>query len=117
MNGNDDRRAAAGMHIGMCVFMLLFAIFWCITTLRMGAWFMTPFGLLFVGLSVWRIWMCVKLMRREKDGGKNPRTPEREPWDRPVEVSRTAGDFCPYCGASADSSFQYCPKCGRQLPK
>lgn len=77
MNPSDDRKAAAGMHMGMCVFAVLFSIFWCVMAVRVGAGFMVIFGVLFVGLSLWRLALCVKMLRREKGkwGRKSPVPP------------------------------------------
>lgn len=78
MNPSDDRKAAAGMHMGMCVFAVLFSIFWCVMAVRVGAGFMVIFGVLFVGLSLWRLALCVKMLRREK-GEVGPEKPCASP--------------------------------------
>lgn len=121
MNPSDDRKAAAGMHMGMCVFAVLFSIFWCVMAVRVGAGFMVIFGVLFVGLSLWRLALCVKMLRREKGevGPEKPCASSRDPWDRkqePAPPARSAdGGFCPYCGAETGEGFRYCPNCGRSL--
>jgi hypothetical protein len=28
---------------------------------------------------------------------------------------RFAGDFCPFCGTRVEASFDYCPKCGKDI--
>lgn len=36
------------------------------------------------------------------------------PLDEPGTANKTA--FCPYCGVRVAEGFQYCPRCGKQLP-
>lgn len=31
--------------------------------------------------------------------------------------TRTAGSFCPYCGAEVDGDYRFCNKCGKELPR
>jgi ribosomal protein S27AE len=30
---------------------------------------------------------------------------------------RQASPFCPFCGAGVQGEFEFCPRCGKQLPK
>ena len=120
MNGNDDRKAGAAYQIAICVFVILFALFWCGVVAATGAWFMLIFGLFFLGISVFRLVMCIKALNKEKEKDRGSSTTRREtdPWNRPPHPTGTASSgsaFCPYCGAAVDSGFQFCPKCGRRL--
>lgn len=36
--------------------------------------------------------------------------------DNRNSVEKEADAFCPYCGAEAETDYQYCAKCGRKLP-
>lgn len=37
--------------------------------------------------------------------------------DTAQKSSFTTSSFCPYCGKGVDGDFEYCPKCGKRLPK
>ena len=111
-----ERKAAGGMHIGIGIFSVVFAVFWCIMAASMGAWFMLIFGIPFTGLMVFRLVMSIKMMDREKP---------KEPWEGGQSYTGSAGytpsgtarqgSYCPYCGSAVEETFEYCPKCGRKL--
>lgn len=120
---DKDRKAGRAMGIGSTVFGLVFAIFWCIMAAAMGAGFMLIFGIPFVGMMVYRLVLCLRYTKEEKNGS-------REPWERPAdgwttyqnepqwesgEPRRSGSGYCPYCGAAVAGDFEYCPKCGRKL--
>ena len=109
-----ERKAGKAYHMGFAVFGLIFAIFWCIAAVSMGAGFMLIFGLPFVGLMVFRL---VVMAKHGEEGPKQPPRQEADPWERQEFPRReTAGNgFCPYCGSSVEDTFEYCPKCGRKL--
>ena len=115
---DKERKAAGGMHIGMSIFSVLFAIFWCIMAASMGAWFMLIFGIPFVGFMIFRLTVSIKMMNEEN-------AKPSEPWEggqnytgsagyAPSGTSRQGG-YCPYCGSAVEETFEYCPKCGRKL--
>lgn len=117
MDRDTEQKAGKAMALGMGVFMLVFSLIWCAVVYAMGVWFMLIPGLLFVGLSGYRLGILWKLSREEP---KKPPQDHPEPWDRPDTTSsrQPAGKgsrFCPYCGESLEPRFAFCPKCGRRL--
>lgn len=104
-----ERKAAKAWHKGMSLLAVIFGIFWCLTAMSMGAWFMLIFGIPFVGLLIYRL---VMVSKHDEAAPRQPRQ-ETDPWEpqaRPAE-----NGFCPYCGSAVEDSFEYCPKCGRKL--
>ncbi len=104
----------------------LFGVFWTVMAIAGGAWFMAPFGLIFIGVAV------VQAIYNFKNAtGKNrysqyditDENEELDPWDekfgekRQTEI-RSAGmsRFCPYCGTKVESDFEFCNSCGKKLP-
>lgn len=107
---DKERRAGKAMSVGSCIFGLIFSIFWCVAAASMGAWFMLIFGIPFVGMMVYRLYV---ISQYAKDDEKGPQS-ETDPWDRPAPSGQASGSgFCPYCGGSIQEGFEYCPKCGR----
>ena len=104
----------------------LFGVFWTVMAIAGGAWFMAPFGLIFIGVAV------VQAIYNFKNAtGKNryseyditDETEELDPWDerfgkKENNYSQPSGTslFCPYCGAKADPDYEFCNKCGKKLP-
>ena len=113
-----EKNAGKKMTIGSAVFGLVFSIFWCIMAVSMGAWFMLFFGVPFVGMMVYRLYVLCQLAKEDRKPEK-----EQEPWERPEipqqpRQEKSAGNgFCPYCGGSVEAGFTFCPKCGRRLPE
>lgn len=113
---DKERKAAGSYRIGISIFALMFAIFWCCAAAAMGAQIMLIFGIPFVGFMIFQLVISIKIMKQEKQ--KN-----EEPWDyhdtapEPPQSNPTgsSGGYCPYCGAGITDSFQFCPKCGRRL--
>lgn len=119
MDRDTERKAGKAMTLGTCVFSLLFALFWCALVYSMGAWFMLIPGVLFVGITAYRLAICLKLSREDKEKQQDRRE-SPDPWDRPQPSSSSqppqqGNRFCPYCGASLEAQFVFCPKCGRRL--
>lgn len=104
----------------------LFGVFWLVMAIAGGAWFMAPFGLVFIGVAV------VQAIYNFKNAtGKNryseyditDANEEPDPWNeqfgekRQTEVSDSGiNSFCPYCGAKAKADYEFCSKCGKKLP-
>lgn len=114
---DKERKAGKAMSVGSSVFGLIFAIAWCVIAVSMGAGFMLIFGLPFVGMMGYRLYVLLQVSKEEPGKGK-----PSEPWDRPDSTPRaptgnsTAGNgFCPYCGSAVQTDFEFCPKCGRRL--
>ena len=110
---DKEQQAGKAMTIGSSIFGLVFAIFWCIAAASMGAWFMLLFGIPFVGMMVYRLYVCLQYAKNDE---KKPPRKEADPWDRPVSSGNgaTGGKFCPYCGGSVQETFEFCPHCGRR---
>jgi hypothetical protein len=36
---------------------------------------------------------------------------------QPETISKEGAAFCPFCGAGVQGEFEFCPRCGKQLPK
>ena len=115
---DKERKIAGSYSIGISIFGLVFAIFWCCAAASMGAWFMLIFGIPFVGMMIFRLVTSIKMMQKGK--GKS----SADPWDRPAaEQTLSKSDafdsstngYCPYCGSAVHETFQFCPKCGRRL--
>ena len=113
-----EKKAGKAMTMGSCVFGLVFSIFWCIAAASMGAWFMLIFGIPFVGMMVYRLYVLSQYAKEEPTSAK-----ETDPWDRPAATKTPGqttcgeGRFCPYCGGERQESFAYCPICRRKLPE
>lgn len=118
---DQERKAGKAMTIGSCVFGLVFSIFWCIMAASMGAGIMLIFGIPFVCLTAYRLYIMLKLSKKED---RKPTVIDAEPWEIPDRTSTGTGytppaggsGYCPYCGGSIQESFEYCPKCGRKQP-
>lgn len=111
MDRRRERKAGAAYGIGVSLFVIAFALAWCAVVAAMGAWFMLIFGIFFLALAVFRLVMCIRMAKNEKNAHPDP-SREADPWDRPSRKD-PASTFCPYCGASMDPDFRYCPHCGR----
>ena len=105
-----EKKAGKAMTLGSCIFGLVFSIFWCCMALAIGAGFMLIFGIPFVGMMIYRLYVILQLSKEEPE-----QTPPKEtdPWDRPQETASGSG-YCPYCGSPIQAGFAYCPKCGRK---
>ena len=106
----------------------LFGVFWTIIAGSMGAWFMIPFGLIFVGLGVANAIYDFKNATGENryssfdivDGAEEP-DPLNERFGAPLQANNPENTilpsvFCPYCGAPAEGDFRFCNRCGKELP-
>ena len=106
-----ERKAGKALHLGSSIFGLVFAIFWCVMALSMGAGFMLLFGIPFVGMMIYRLYVISQFAKEDK-----PK--EQDPWDlpkaEPDKASGSGNPFCPYCGQSLEPAFEFCPKCGRR---
>lgn len=105
----------------------LFGVFWTVMAIAGGAWFMAPFGLIFIGVAV------VQAIYNFKNAtGKNrysqyditDENEETDPWnerfgenkDNVKITSAIKGRYCPYCGTKNEEDYKYCKDCGRELP-
>ncbi len=124
--GRGPSKMAAVGGIGAA----LFGVFWCILAASMGGWVMVPFGLIFVGIALYGAYYNYKNATSENrysvidivDGEEEP-DPLNEMYgskkainQQNMDESGTSVTFCPYCGTGVQSKFDFCPKCGKQLP-
>jgi len=123
-------RGPSRMGVAGGVAASLFGVFWCVVAASMGAGFMVPFGLIFIGLAVYNVIYNYHNATSEKrysiidivDGDEEP-DPLNEIYGKKASVNRgygeengTSAEYCPFCGKSVDSEFDFCPKCGKELP-
>jgi len=110
-----ERKAGKAMSLGSSIYGLVFSIAWCVIAVSMGAGFMLIFGIPFVGMMIYRLYVISQYAKEDKSEKK-----EQDPWDRPAMESGssysapTSSGFCPYCGSPIEADFEYCPKCGRK---
>lgn len=109
----------------------LFGVFWIIAACAIGGWFMAPFGLIFVAISV------IEAVYNFKNATQKNRYSEFDITDGAEEVdplnarfggnvninndnhnknSDKTNNFCPYCGNAVNGDFAYCNNCGKKLP-
>ena len=109
----------------------LFGVFWTIMAVGLGAWFMAPFGLIFIGLAVANAIYSFKnasgenrysayeiVEHTEEPDPLNERCGEvRNTTDKKdAEKSKKDSRFCPWCGEAVEGEFVYCNHCGKKLP-
>lgn len=130
----------------LSVLVALFGVFWIIAACAMGGWFMAPFGLIFVAVSVIDAVYSFKNATRENrysefditDSAEEPdplntrfgggRANIDADTDRRIRSTETAANinknnnndkinnFCPYCGNAVEGDYAYCNNCGKKLP-
>ena len=114
-----EKKAGKAMTMASSVYGLVFSIVWCIFAASMRVWLFVILGLFIVGMSAYRLYVCIQLSKEEK---KKELPPEVDPWDRPSipqpsrQETAASGKFCPYCGFELQEGFEFCPKCGRRQP-
>lgn len=108
----------------------LFGIFWCILAGSMGALFMIPFGLIFIGIAVYIVlynyhnatsedrYSIVDIVdEHEETDPLHEKYGKKGSANQAIrEENGTSAAYCPYCGTSVDVKFDFCPKCGKKLP-
>ena len=116
---DKEKKAGKAMTMSSLVFGLIFSIFWCVMAVSIGAWFMLFFGVPFVGMMAYRLYVFRQIA---KENEKKEQQKHADPWDRPAVTDEprqghTGSGFCPYCGGGIQEGFVFCPKCGRRLPE
>lgn len=113
-----------GGIVGIAV--ALFGVFWTVMAIAGGAWFMAPFGIIFVAISVIRVIYDFKNATGKNrysefditDENEEP-DPFNEKFGETVRREETVNDgsrFCPYCGAKNEDEYNFCVECGKKLP-
>ncbi len=113
-----------GGIIGIAV--ALFGVFWTVMTIVVEAWFMTPFGLIFIVIAIINTVYNFKNATGKNRYSQYDITDEGEepdPWDEKFGTDRdnrpqsaAAAKYCPYCGEKAEKDYKFCSSCGRELP-
>lgn len=110
----------------------VFGVFWCIVAGSMGAWFMIPFGLIFIVFAIYQAvyhhhnatsedrYSVIDIVDSEEESD-----PLNEKYGRQEKPAQTVGPegipgtsvaYCPYCDKPVEGDFDFCPKCGKKLP-
>ena len=112
----------------------VFGVIWTGAALSMGAPpFMALFGVVFVlaaiGGAVYNFFNATS-KNRLSDFDVTAGSEESDPLADALGCTRSAenhqisksdaprhfaGDFCPFCGAKVEASFNFCPKCGKNI--
>lgn len=113
-----------GGIVGIAV--ALFGVFWTVMAIAGGAWFMAPFGIIFVVISVIRTVYNFRNATGKNRYSEYDITDENEeidPWDErfgekrgETVQPRAKGRYCPYCGTKNENEYKFCTDCGRELP-
>ena len=107
-----------------------FGLVWTIFSINLGAPFIFPiFGIVFIGLAVFQAVYNLKnaagknrfsvfdiVDENEEPDPLNKLFSENEADNISHEGGKEAG-YCPYCGTGLDVGFEFCPKCGKKLPR
>lgn len=116
MNRDKERKAEKHYGVGISVAVIVFALFWCAMAARISAVFMLPFGLIFVGIAVYRLVMMLKLNQEKEQRPREPWEKDNRPTtETPPRQNAASGNFCPYCGEKTEGNFTFCPNCGRRI--
>ncbi len=108
----------------VCTMVVVFGIFWTSQAVYLSP-FLGIFGLLFVAIGVVIVIRSLKSSFGVKGSfggsGVQPYEVHREP--DPFDRSGFTGDgrsedtlYCPFCGTLVEREFEYCRRCGRNLP-
>ena len=113
-------RGPSGLGVFMGIIVSLFGVFWTIIVISIGAYFMVPFGVLFVaaaiGTAVFNYKYATRTHRYSEfdiaDKGEEPNpTSERSGAKNAPKEKK----FCSYCGEKVDENHKFCGNCGSRL--
>ncbi|ADR18760.1 zinc ribbon domain-containing protein [Calditerrivibrio nitroreducens] len=97
---------------------IIFAIFWIIGAVEIGAPFVFPlFGIVFIIIGIAYARYSYKNAFGEKRFSEYDIVDESEE-DEIIkrEMNDTGAlNYCPYCGNPVKESFSFCPKCGKKI--
>lgn len=110
----------------------LFGVFWTIMACAMGAWFMAPFGLIFIGIAVANAIYAFKNATSENRyssfdivDGEEESDPLNKKYGKVVtnvkestekKAEATESRYCPWCGTKVEGDYVFCNSCGKKLP-
>lgn len=107
----------------------LFGVFWTIMACAMGAWFMAPFGLIFIGIAVANAIYAFKNATSENRyssfdivDSDEESDPLHEKYGKVVTNVKESTEkkaesrYCPWCGAKVEGDYVFCNSCGKKLP-
>lgn len=108
----ESAKGVAGGIVG-----IIFAVFWIIMAVGMGApGFFPIFGLLIIGLLVFEVIINLKNTTSKNRYSLYDIVDEDEEIDPMNErFNPKPANYCPYCGTHIKSDFKYCPQCGKEL--
>jgi len=122
-------RGPSKMRMVGAIASVLFAIFWCIMAAAIGALFMLPFGLVFIGVAIYSVIYHYRNATSENRYSIVDIVDENEETDPLNEIygkktsaksqnekAGTTAAYCPFCGTKVSSDFDFCPRCGMKLP-
>ena len=115
---------------------MIFGIIWTVGAVSIGApWFFCLFGVFFVAMIGYNTYISYKNAtgdNRYSEYDIVDINSEPDPWDEKfrqntdtyiidedcghIHPVQSETRFCPYCGTEAESDFEFCKSCGRQLP-
>ena len=115
-------RGPSGFGAFMGIIVSLFGIFWTIMAISIGAYFMVPFGVLFVaaaiGTAVFNYKNATGTHRYSEfdivDEGEEPDPPSKRFGAKNENEAKTK-KFCPYCREKAEENHKFCGNCGGRL--
>lgn len=118
-------RGPSRLGVAGGIFAMLFGIFWCIMAVSIGAGFMIPFGILFIGFAGYStLYNYHNATSKDRFSVVDIVDEDEEP-DPLNEIfmeegiqpeTAAAAGYCPYCGTGVGEEFEFCPKCGKKLP-
>lgn len=122
-------RGPSAMNAAGSVIAIIFGIFWTASAASMGApGFFPLFGVLFIIMGIIQAAYHFKNTTSENrfsefeitDEGEE-KDPLNEKFLKKVSPQKSSVNlenikFCPFCGTSVDKTYEFCPKCGKQLP-
>ena len=120
-------RGPSGMGAFSAVCAAIFGVFWCIVAASMGAFFMIPFGIIFIVICI-----ANAVYNHKNATGKNrysefdivDENEEEDPLNARYGEKRETGanqtytggkNFCPYCGTKSEGDHKFCGNCGKRL--
>ncbi len=94
----------------------VFGVFWTVCTVNMMApWYFSIFGVIFVCVAIVQGIYNFKNATGKNRFSEFDIVDEAEETD-PMQDFLEKQSFCPYCGAKVAPDYEFCSKCGKQLP-